>query len=354
MVIRVLLAWGALTPLQAHALQTPPKTGVIVSRSLASDALANNTLGLPAAGMFEVYLPPSYESDEERRFPVLYLLHGIGGTSRDWTAQGTTIQHVMDERIAAGSVPEFLVVMPTAMTTFGGSFYVNSPVNGRWEDYLALELVPYIDEQFRTKPDRMARGIAGHSMGGYGALRLALDHPELFAQVLALSPACLDVIDDLGPSNPAWAEIAGYRDVPALLEQARKGNVYPMSLLAVAAAFSPDLGGSPFPVDLPFHEGPNGIEAEPGPLARWKASAIVPSVTSHVAALRRLRLLYVDYGFVDRFPHIPDGVEELHRILVDQHVPHIVEGYEGTHNSELWARLASRVLPLFGDSLPPP
>lgn len=334
----------------AHAWQ---KTGKVVRCTLESEALADNTLDLPGFGSLEVYLPPSYETDSSRRYPVLYLLHGIGGTSHDWTEQGPTIQRVMDELVEQGRIGEFLVVMPTARTPFGGSFYVNSPVNGRWDDFFAGDLVPFIDGEFRTRAERESRAIAGHSMGGYGALRLTMEHPELFADVLALSPACLDVSDDLGPSNPTWARMSEYRDMPALVDQVRNGNVYPMSLLAVAAAFSPDVGASPFPVKLPYRVTKAGVEPVEDVLALWKRFAIAPAARTRPGAFKNLRLLYLDYGYRDEYPHIPSGVEALHGVLASQAIPHVLEAYAGTHNDVLWKRLSERVLPLLGATLAP-
>ena len=103
----------------------------------------------------------------------------------------------MDKAIAGGLKP-MIVVMPDARTRAGGSFYVNSSADGRWEDFITHDLVQSIDSRFRTLPgDRRHRAIAGHSMGGYGALYLAFRHPDVFGSVYALSPCCLEFVGDL-------------------------------------------------------------------------------------------------------------------------------------------------------------
>lgn len=337
----------------AQGAATHAPAGHVESRTLESEALADNSLGLPGVGQFEVYLPPSYAHAPERRYPVLYLLHGIGGTSRDWTEQTPTIPSMLDELAMRGAIGEFLVVMPTAMTTFGGSFYVNSSVNGRWDDYIVGDLIPFIDGKYRTLAERAQRAIAGHSMGGYGALRLTLEHPELFSATVALSPACLDVVGDLGPANPNWARMGEFKDHGALVAELRDGNMYPMSLVALAAAFSPDARATPFPVRLPYGERGGAVEPAPETLTLWQRATIVGAARARPDAYRDLRLLFIDYGYREEFPHIPAGVEALHDLLTSQRIPHVIDAYDGTHNDVLRQRLRERVLPLLATVLAP-
>lgn len=101
----------------------------------------------------------------------------------------------MDALIASGA-PPFLVVMPNGANSLGGG----------WETFLVRELVPRIDAELRIIPSSASRGIAGHSMGGFGALRLAMRFPDLFGSVYAMSPCCLDVTDDIGYGNPEWGK----------------------------------------------------------------------------------------------------------------------------------------------------
>ena len=116
-----------------------------------------------------VYLPPSYANSPKRRYPVLYLLHGIGGTHAEWTRPnqtkpGQTIQDLMDRGIAAGHIAEMVIVAPNQRTRGGGSFYTNSDVTGAWEHFTAFELVKHVDKSFRTLAQASSRGVAGHSM----------------------------------------------------------------------------------------------------------------------------------------------------------------------------------------------
>lgn len=145
--------------------------GSIVEAMLPSPALQGNLVGDSPRRPIQVYLPPSYPERASRRYPVIYLLHGFQGNYSQWMAGGKewNIRDAMDGLIAAGKVREMLLVMPDAKNKYAGSFYTNSPTTGNWEDFLASDLVAFIDKNYQTIPHASSRGIAGHSMGGYGA-----------------------------------------------------------------------------------------------------------------------------------------------------------------------------------------
>lgn len=137
-----------------------------------------------------VYLPPSYSTEKSRTFPVIYMLHGGSVNSQGF---GDRMLTVLDKAISTGASKEMIVVMPNADTAFLGSFFGNSVTTGDWEHYISRELVSYIDTHYRTVVDRTSRGLAGHSMGGYGTIRIGMKYPEIFSAIYALSPCCLDV-----------------------------------------------------------------------------------------------------------------------------------------------------------------
>jgi enterochelin esterase-like enzyme len=152
--------------------------GRVIESTIPSDLLG---LDLP----FRVYLPPGYEKGS-RRYPVLYLLHGNGGgLQTEWTEE-LRIGVVADALIAGELIQPMLIVMPDGEH----SYFMNHYGSGqRWQDYIVDEVVPFVDEHFRTIPDRNSRGIAGHSMGGVGALAIAFTRPDLFGSVGAHSPS---------------------------------------------------------------------------------------------------------------------------------------------------------------------
>jgi len=133
---------------------------------------------------FSVYLPADYQVSE-RRYPVVYLLHGYTDDETGWVQFGE-VQHAADEAIASGDIPPMIIVMPDG----GVSWYINNADGSvRWEDMFIQEFIPYIDKTYRTRSAKEFRGISGLSMGGHGSLVQALKHPEMFAACAAFSAA---------------------------------------------------------------------------------------------------------------------------------------------------------------------
>jgi S-formylglutathione hydrolase FrmB len=165
--------------------------GQLLRETIKSKSLTGNLLGDPAERSILIYPPPSYSDCSRKRFPVLYLLYRYGKTNSGWinrSYEGFSIKTELDAQINKGAINEIFVVMPDANNKYNGSYYGNSPVTGDWESFIADELVATIDKEYRTLPNRENRGIAGHSMGGFGALRLAVTYTEKFSAVYSMSP----------------------------------------------------------------------------------------------------------------------------------------------------------------------
>ena len=145
-----------------------------------------------------VYLPPSYEREPSRRYPVVYTLHGYGLHAQQWV--GFANVSGLEKGLAAGTTKEMILVSPDAFSLHNGSFYSNSKTTGDWETFIAVELVKYIDSHYRTIPDRMSRGLAGHSMGGYGTFRIGMKHPEVFSSLFAMSACCMFETAEVTPA----------------------------------------------------------------------------------------------------------------------------------------------------------
>ena len=154
--------------------------------TIASNAFDGNKIGVSGQRHVRVYLPDGYETSG-RRYPVVYYLHNLfedekAAFDRDGFGQ------LLDQAIAAKAVPPLIVVAADFSTPLGSSIYTSSPVTGRWDDFLAVELVGWIDRTFRTlaKPD--SRALAGDRMGGYGAMAMGMRHADVFGSVYALHP----------------------------------------------------------------------------------------------------------------------------------------------------------------------
>lgn len=135
-----------------------------------------------------VYLPASYD-EGERAYPVIYLLHGMYGSESNWLVKGAA-ESTLDRMMASGELPECVVVMPNDGGYGLGTFYIDwYDGTGHYEQYIIHDLVPFIDANYRTIPERSHRLIAGLSMGGFGSFALALRNPELFGAAASLSGA---------------------------------------------------------------------------------------------------------------------------------------------------------------------
>lgn len=132
---------------------------------------------------FSIYLPKSYSADNQKKYPVLYLLHGGGGSHKDWPVQGQ-LAAVANQLIDSKEACEMIIVCPEAGKTFMN--YFNNP-DWMYEDYFFKELIPYIESNYRTKTDKESRAIAGLSMGGQGTIVYASRHPEMFIGAYSLS-----------------------------------------------------------------------------------------------------------------------------------------------------------------------
>lgn len=339
-----LLAVLQLCPPDAWA-----KGGRLVEVLVHGQALENTITGESASRHVTIYLPPGYDTEKGRRYPVLYLLHGIIDTDAIWT-QGkgpwNSLQRVMDLGIARGYFGEMIVVMPNERTKWFGSFYTNSSVTGRWDDFTAFELVRYVDSHYRTLANAQSRGIAGHSMGGYGALKLAMRHPDVFSAVYAMNPALIGWARELLPGNPAYCTAAASKSFDDL---AKEGE-YPSGIVTVAQAFSPDPYRPPFYVDLPFKcvDG-RTVPSEPG-FSEWEANFLPNMVEANRTRLLRLRSLRFDSGTEDQYRFIPVEARELSRVLTANGIDHEFEEYNGDHRNRKWGergRMSTEVLPFF-------
>lgn len=332
---------------EAPAVRAQP-VGRVVADTVPAPALAGNLLGDPTEQPAFVYLPPGYDAEPERRYATLYLLHGILDSPSVWVRpayDGMTIAAVMDSLIAAGEIRPMIVVMPNGRNAYGGSLYMNSPVIGGWEDWIARDLVAYVDANWRTIPDAASRAIAGHSMGGFGAIRLSMLHPDVFSVAWGMNPCCLCCTADETVDPTAWRTLETMETAEDLWRRLEEeDDIWPIVQAALAAALSPEPDRPPLYFE-PLHQVVGDSLVETGARARWEAAMPVTRVADHVDALRSLRGLAFDSAFDDQFAHIPQGTKALSDTLEALRVPHVYELYEGDHRNRMSERLPGRVLP---------
>lgn len=320
--------------------------------TVPAPSLAANLLGDPAWRQVSVYLPPSYATHPRRRYPVLYWLHGFASADRELISgirQDLNIRLAMDSLLAAGAAREMIIVMPNARNAFEGSFYANSPVTGRWEDFIVRDLVSWVDRRFRTVRARSARGIAGSSMGGFGALRVALRNPNTFSAVYAMSPCCLDSEVFFERS---W--LAAWRGAAAVktLEDFQRAPFRSQLVIARSAFYSPDTARPPLYVAFPVELDGDSLRLVPAVAALWREDpmALIPR---SAPALRRLAIA-LDAGAQDGFPDIPRNVRTVDSLLTALGIAHEAEIYQGGHVDKVRERIVTKVLPFFSRALSSP
>ena len=205
-----LLALVAIAAL-LFAETKPQPNGSVQRIKVHGKSLEGNLEGDSPDRDITIYLPPGYDANRSQRYPVVYLLHGYLLTDQYWTGTGVSAPGVnipganvpaaMDNVIARGEAKPMIVVMPNAYSVYAGSMYSSSVTTGDWETYIAEELVAYMDSHYRTIPDRLSRGLAGHSMGGYGTIRIGMKRPDVFSSLYIMSACCL--INNPLPAPPA-------------------------------------------------------------------------------------------------------------------------------------------------------
>ncbi|OFX32314.1 MAG: esterase [Armatimonadetes bacterium RBG_16_67_12] len=311
--------------------------GRVVIEQVESRALQGNPLGDPHARQIPVYLPPGYDHSAAR-YPVIYWLHGFTGfglsaiSASPWVP---SLPQCMDRVIAAGAPPAILV-MADGFTKFGGSQYLNSEATGRYEDFVVDEIVAHIDRRYRTLASPAHRGITGKSSGGYGALVLAMRHPDVFGAVAShsgdmLFEACY--MPDFWKFCNITARHGGLEAfLRQFLEAPKKSNdaVTAVNIAAMAMAYSPNPARPPFHFDLPFD--PHTGEIDEATWSRWLTWDPVRMAPRHADALRRLKLIYVECGSRDQY-NLHLGARLLHRRLDALGIRHEHVEFDDDHSS---------------------
>ncbi|HUQ20473.1 MAG TPA: alpha/beta hydrolase-fold protein [Gemmatimonadaceae bacterium] len=319
--------------------------GVIHRDSVPAPALRHNMVGDPHWDRVSIYIPPSYHRNPQRRYPVLYFLHGFDADDRaliKGAYQNLNIRISMDSLVRAALVDEMIIVMPNARNAFNGSFYTNSPVTGNWEQFIVRDLVNYVDRKYRTVKSRDGRGIAGHSMGGYGALRIAMRHPEVFSAVYALSAYGLAFTDSVERNyQKNWKTAAQLRNWGQYAKAGFNTNL----IMAFGAANAPDLSNPPFYVSLPYIIKGDSMILDRRIARRWSIRPM-EMAPEFVSNLRRLSIMF-DAGTVDGFKDIPVRANDLDNLLTSLGVPHSYELYVGGHGDQIRSRIENKVLPFF-------
>lgn len=305
--------------------------GSVVRILHESEILQGNPLGDPHVRELFIYLPRGY-ADTKERFPTVYCLTGFTGRGKmllNDSAFTPNLHQRLDALIAAGTIRPMIAVMPNCFTYYGGSQYINSTATGRYEDYLH-EIVPFVDENFRTLNDSSSRAVMGISSGGYGSLIMGLRHADQFGLVCShagdayfeycypndFAKACRTIKGDASAfMKKFWAE-----------EKKGKDDFAALNTIGMSACYSPNESGFDLPFDLESGEIRQDV------WARWLEHDPVRLVEKHVENLKSLDLLYIDAGKRDEFA-LDIGARILSKKLAEHGVEHIHEEFDDGHFS---------------------
>lgn len=268
-----------------------------IEESFTSTALASAKDGSSPTKEIKIYLPPSYYSSQ-KRYPAVYFFHGFGDTMTFIAARKFFFNQFMTQ---TGN-QEFIVVEVdgSRADTSQGSFWVNSPVTGMWEDYVIDEIIPHIDATYHTIAKAESRGIAGYSMGGYASLNLAMRHPDVFSSVLALCPGVLKK-GSLQMAMDSW----------------RGDNTF---LTCYGQTFAPNESKENM-CDIPTMDGtPEDNEI----IAKWETgfSDWNEKLDAYLAKDQPLKAIDVISGTADYYKWIPEGCTDLSQLMDEKGIDH--------------------------------
>ncbi len=295
-----------------------------------SESLRGNALDISIEREVIVVLPPSYKNTPKKRYPVLYVLHGLGGKAQSWFSDEKgqpNLQRALDKLYANKVIEEMIVVVPDSYNDlFLGGWYSNSSAGGNWEDYIIKDLLPFIDNNYRTTDHREGRGIAGHSMGAYGSFKLGIKHSELFSAIYAMSTP---LVTEYG-----FNYINSDVDFTAINETYTKpqndwgwldGFYYSLNIM-----FSPS-DKKPFYTQLPVSE---------KQVMNIKANTLSYELIRYQDQLREMQpVIKIDVGSQDTM--LINESREFTALLTKQGIKHQYNEYEGGHGDQL-PRLAEQ------------
>lgn len=306
---------------------------------ITSAALEGNALGDPAERALGIYLPPGYDPQGSRRYPVLYVLHGYTGSTaallaaRPWE---TNVFQWIDRSIAEKKMPPAILAVVDGFTRLGGSQYVDSIHNGAYATYAVRDAVGHVDAHYRTIAAEGGRAVLGKSSGGFGAMHLVLEHPGVFCAFASHS----------GDAYFRYAHPAAFPDVQRTLEahgfdvgafvasferktKRKQAEYATMEMLGYAAAYSPR-SATAFDLDLPFERETGALREDV--FARWLAYDPAERVPRRRAELERLRLRYLDCGRRDEYG-LDVGARVVARRIADLGLDVVHEEFDDDHRN---------------------
>lgn len=316
--------------------------GKIIVEKINSPALQNPGGENPVRSV-TIYLPPGYDQTTNR-YPVIYYLHGFTGSDSSMI----TFRHLdqlLDKAIFTRKIRPVIVVIPNQYTLYRGSLYTNSSLTGNWADFTAKDLVQYIDQHYRTIPNKDSRGITGLLMGGGGAIKLGMLFPDTFSVVYGLSPGPLALVGELAANAKEYRTVQKIKTMEELFNDFLANN-----LINIGRTYSPNLSKPPFNCDLPFTYEGDSLITDYRVLELWNKNLPFEMVNDYMGNLKKLKALKLDWGRNDELAFVRLGCEMFSEKLENIGINHYAEKYIGTHDSKIYTddgRVLNAMLPFF-------
>lgn len=338
--ILVTLLW---TVLSITFLYGQYSKGTVLHERFLAPSIQGNPAGEDAMRRLTIYLPPGYYQSKQH-YPVIYFLHGMYGEDSA-TMYDLEINNLLDTAIYSKHIKPVIFVLPNSFTKYKGSFYTNSALTGKWADYIAKDVVDYVDKHFRTIPNKDSRGISGASMGGNGALKMVMLFPDVFSSVYATTPATLNWSDGINTSIDAFKIISEAKSDSDIFN-----NNAATIMVDLARTYSPDLNKPPFYADMPAYYIGDSLVIDTSIVNKWTQNFVTNMIESHLDALKSLKALKMDWGRNDAGRHVPVTCLQFSKRLEWYGVNHFAEEYLGGHAEHLEGtdgRIYTEILPFF-------
>ncbi|WKZ60283.1 MAG: alpha/beta hydrolase-fold protein [Cyclobacteriaceae bacterium] len=327
--------------------------GTITTVQFLAPSIQNNKGGEEANRRLSIYLPPGYETSNQR-YPVIYFLHGFAVDDKDMM-EWIGFKNLMDSAIHAGTLRPSILVLPNSMTKYFGSFYTNSSVAGNWADFIGKDVVEYMDKHYRTIANRNSRGLAGHSMGGNGALKIAMLFADKFSAVYAMSPGALHFSEEFRLAHPAFKRVTQQTNMDSLRNAVpyydfEKFPFFEMLYASLCRMYSPNVNEPLLQADQPIKYVDGKMEVNTSVLKKWETNFPINMIDDHIAELKTLSALKIDWGRNEEFKHIPRTNLEFSKKLEALGIKHYAEEYIGDHVNMLDGfngRIFTELLPFF-------
>lgn len=301
---------SSTVPTNTSSQQTSSKEEqkFLYMKSIESKFIAENKINEPSKKDIVVSLPPSYYKDENKRYPVVYFFHGYS----EGPGAIANRQAELNSNMTKEGAKEFIVIEISGENKHGGSFYVNSPVIGNWEDFVIKEVIPYVDSNYRTIASKDSRGACGFSMGGFASLNLALRNPDVFSSVYSLSPGVFDE-NGLKDAIKTWESFGSFKT-------------------GYGQAFCPMPEVPDLMTKYPTFD---GSKEDNEVVAKWESGYgdFKGKLDAYLQEKDKLKAITVQFGTSDSYPWIPNGCTYLSKIMKEKNIAHeLITIKEGGHS----------------------